>query len=118
MIYAEGKAMYIKIGPSFYIDKERIIGIFDMDTATVAASTRAFLTKAQKEGRVSLADEDIPKSFLLVDGKTSKRKKYKKRDYEAEKRRLGQEIILCKPATSALYGRLGAPVGEMNYEDE
>ena len=52
--------MLIKIGSSKYLDGGRIIGIFDMDTATVCAASRVFLSRAQKEGRVSLADEDIP----------------------------------------------------------
>ena len=60
--------MYLHIGSGRYIRKKRIIGIFDMDTATVCASTREFLVKKQKKGLVNAPDEDIPKSFLLLDG--------------------------------------------------
>ena len=85
--------MLIKIGSSKYLDGGRIIGIFDMDTATVCAASRVFLSRAQKEGRVSLADEDIPKSFVLyLDG--------------------GEHKICFSPlSVSALKGRL-----EENYE--
>ena len=42
-----------------------IIGIFDLDTATVAKPTRDFLTKAEKEGRVINVTFELPKSFIV-----------------------------------------------------
>ena len=60
--------MYLSLGGGRYIRKKRIIGIFDMDTATVCAATKQFLVKNEKKGRVSFGDSDIPKSFLLLDG--------------------------------------------------
>lgn len=60
--------MFLHVGGGKYIRQERVIGIFDFDTATVAVKTRRFLQKKQEEGKIDLADSDIPKSFLLLDG--------------------------------------------------
>jgi len=110
--------MLIKIGSSKYLDGGRIIGIFDMDTATVCAASRVFLSRAQKEGRVSLADEDIPKSFVLADGKGAKTKKYIRRNRAKEKKETPAEVILCKLASGVLYGRIGAGVGSLDTAEE
>ena len=64
--------MYLHIGGGRYLRKKRIIGIFDMDTATICAATKTFLVEKEKKGRVSFPDEDIPKSFLLLDGEEEK----------------------------------------------
>ena len=110
--------MHIKIGSGTYIDPERIIGLFDMDTATISSSTRAFLTGAQKKKQVILTDEDIPKSFILADDKKSKIKKYKKTNKKEKREGKGKSIFLCKLSTGAIYGRLSAGVGEITNEDE
>ncbi len=48
------------------IRTKRIIGIFDMDTATMASATRELLRSAEKNGRMISISEDIPKSFVLT----------------------------------------------------
>ncbi len=63
--------MILHIGNGKTVRRRDIIGIFDMDNVTVTAAGRAFLSRAQKEGRVSAADYDIPRSFLLCDGERS-----------------------------------------------
>ena len=45
---------------------EDVIGIFDMDTATVGTATKRLLTKAQKEKRLENVSDGLPKSFLLT----------------------------------------------------
>jgi hypothetical protein len=42
-----------------------VIGIFDLDNTSTSKRTRAFLERAEKEGRVVPCD-DLPKSFLLT----------------------------------------------------
>ncbi len=42
-----------------------IVGIFDMDNATVSAVTRKYLTRKEREKLSESATEDIPKSFVL-----------------------------------------------------
>lgn len=82
--------MYLSLSGGRYIRKKRIIGIFDMDTATICAATKQFLVKNEKEGRMSFADADIPKSFLLIDG---------------EKEKDGCEVLLSKLSSGVLYER-------------
>jgi hypothetical protein len=42
-----------------------IIGVFDLDTATVSGVTRNFLASAERAGEVEGTD-NLPKSFILV----------------------------------------------------
>ena len=49
------------------IRKDRILGIFDLDTSSQSFLTREFLSAAEKAGRVVNAAEDIPNSFLLCE---------------------------------------------------
>lgn len=59
--------MILHIGKGNTVKTRDIIGIFDLDNASVTATGRAFLSRATKEKRVSYADEDIPRSFILTD---------------------------------------------------
>ena len=47
------------------VREKSIIGIFDMDNTSTSKRTRAFLARAEKEGRVIPCD-DLPKSYILV----------------------------------------------------
>lgn len=110
--------MYLKVSASEYVESSRIIGIFDMDTSTVSVNTRKFLSVCEKKGMVTSADGDIPKSFLLLDGKKEKEKKYVRKNKEKEKSRKGEKIFLCKLSSSVLYGRLCASLGDVFAEEE
>ena len=57
--------MFLHVGNNKNIRKKDVIGIFDMDNATVSAITRKFLGGKQKERLVESASYDIPKSFIL-----------------------------------------------------
>ena len=57
--------MYLHLGQSTLVKTKNIIGIFDLDTATVSKATRDFLTKAEKEGRVINVTYELPKSFIV-----------------------------------------------------
>jgi len=59
--------MYIHAGNNKIIRTKTIIGIFDMDTATMAQTTRDYLRTADREKRVVNIKEDLPKSFLVTD---------------------------------------------------
>ena len=56
----------LHIGNNKTVRQDEIIGIFDMDTATVAPATKRFLTGMQKAGRIRDASGELPKSFLLA----------------------------------------------------
>ena len=57
--------MYLHIGNGKSVKKKDIIGIFDLDSTTVAKKTRDYLAKAQKEGRVREVSYELPKSFIV-----------------------------------------------------
>lgn len=57
--------MFLHVGNNKNIRLSSVVGIFDMDNATLSAITRKYLTKKQREGLVISAIEDIPKSFIL-----------------------------------------------------
>lgn len=57
--------MYLHLGQAVVVNQRDIVAIFDMDNATWSHRTRAFLEKAEREGRVVNAASDLPKSFVL-----------------------------------------------------
>lgn len=58
--------MIFHIGKGNTLKTEDIIGIFDLDNATVSGTTRKFLAAATKKKQVFYGDSDIPRSFLLA----------------------------------------------------
>ena len=59
--------MYLHIGNGKSICKRDIIGIFDLDTATVSGITKRFINSNQRRGRVEYDDSDLPRSFVLAE---------------------------------------------------
>lgn len=58
--------MFLEVGNNKSILIERIVGIFDMDNATLSAVTKKYLSKNEKEGfSENAAGYEIPKSFIL-----------------------------------------------------
>ena len=57
--------MFLHVGNNKNIRISSIVGIFDMDNATVSSITRKYLSAKQKNGAVESAIEEIPKSFVL-----------------------------------------------------
>ncbi len=80
--------MFLHVGNNKNIRLRSVVGIFDMDNATLSAVSRRFLSGKQKQGLVESAVEEIPKSFIL----------YKD----------GEEYKICfsQLSTSALKGRM------------
>ncbi len=58
--------MYLHLGSDIIVNMKDIIAVFDMDNTTVAKSSRAFLAKAQQEGEVISAAEELPKSYIVT----------------------------------------------------
>lgn len=58
--------MYLHIGNDIIVNINNIIGIFDMDNTTVSRLGRGFLPKAQKDGIIINATEDLPKSYVVT----------------------------------------------------
>lgn len=61
--------MYLHAGNNKNLRLKEIIGIFDMDTATVSQKTREFLRHAEKEGNTEALFEEVPKSFIVTEDK-------------------------------------------------
>ena len=58
--------MFLHVGNNKNILIERVVGIFDMDNATLSAVTRKFLSQNEKAGLSFSADlDELPKSFIL-----------------------------------------------------
>lgn len=61
--------MYLHIGENYVLKTDAVIGIFDMDTATVNKATRDYLNKAEKEKQIVYTSYDLPKSFIVTEEK-------------------------------------------------
>lgn len=59
--------MYLHLGSGTVVRARDVVAVFDMDNATVNATTRGFLATAQKEKRVVTVGEELPKSFAICD---------------------------------------------------
>ena len=57
--------MYLHLGQDTVVRTSEIIGIFDMDNATVSKATRQFLAQAEKRGQVINVTGDLPKTFVV-----------------------------------------------------
>lgn len=86
--------MYVHAGNNRMLRTREILGIFDMDTATMQPATRDYLRAAEKEGRMVNIREEIPKAFLvLCRGKRT-------------------TVYVSPISTSALLGRIHAGIRE------
>ena len=65
--------MFLHIGNGKSVKKKDVIGIFDLDTATITKTGKDFINRMQRDGKVEYDDDDLPRSFVLVD----ENKKYK-----------------------------------------
>lgn len=59
--------MYLHIGNGINIRRRGIIGIFDLDTATVSGITKKYINKNQKDGNIEYSDADLPRTFILTE---------------------------------------------------
>ena len=91
----------LSLGSGVSVPTERILGIFDMDTATVSPVTKKFLNTAQKRGEVSIAGDELPKSFVVI-AQTRLSKQGIKEKEPAE-----TEVVLSQFSPSTLVGREG-----------
>ena len=68
--------MYIHLGNNTMLRTDEIIGIFDLDNATVSKKTRDFLSRAEKEKRVITTSYELPKSFIVASNKKGEMRVY------------------------------------------
>ena len=81
--------MYLHLGNGISVPTDDIIGIFDLDNASSARSTRELLRAAEEEGMIVDAGPDLPKSLVVCCPRGS-----------------WQRIYLSSLAPATLLGRL------------
>jgi hypothetical protein len=86
--------VYLHIGQNVVISTRKLLGIFDLDSSTVARATRDFLRDAERAGGVSNASDGLPRSFVVTAERHSAR------------------IYLSQIATSTLGKRIGSKAVE------
>lgn len=64
---------YLQLEKGESILKSEIIGIFDIETASVSISTKEFFRRKEEETGVISLSNDLPKSFLLCEGEFTDR---------------------------------------------
>ena len=57
--------MYLHLGQETVVRLDDVVGIFDMENATISKHTRQFLADAEKGGRVFNVSMEMPKSFVV-----------------------------------------------------
>lgn len=57
--------MYLHVGNEVILNEDDIIGIFDIENASVSKFTKEFLSLSQKTGQVITVTADIPKSVVV-----------------------------------------------------
>ncbi len=57
--------MYLHLGGETIVNTDEIMGIFDMDNATISYKTREFLADAEKNKKVIYVSSELPKSFVI-----------------------------------------------------
>ena len=59
--------MYLHLGQDVIVRKKDIVGIFDIENASLSKHTKQFLAQATKSGRVCNVTYEMPKSFLVCE---------------------------------------------------
>ena len=99
---------YLHIGNGESVALRDIIGIFDMDTAGMASSTKAFLRRSERAGNVSYGNSDIPRAFILC-GKTPRRGGLTRGNLAGEGHRAGiYKLRLSRISSAGLRERLSS----------
>ena len=57
--------MYLHLGQDTVVSTKDVVGVFDLDAATVAKATRTYLSVREKEKRVVTVSFDLPRSFTV-----------------------------------------------------
>ncbi len=61
--------MYLYLGQNTVVRGREVIGVFDLDNASMSKHTRAFLRAAQQRGHIREVSPELPKSFVVCENK-------------------------------------------------
>ena len=64
---------YLHVGKGAVVRDDEIVGIFDLDVTSQSHLTRKYLTACEKAGQVESVSDDLPKSFLVCEGRGKRR---------------------------------------------
>ena len=108
--------MFLYLGDGKYKRRSDIIGIFDMDTATVSSVTRRFLSVCEREGKIK-SDGELPKSFLLCEERNHRDKNTHQKKKSVKKQKKDCSVFLSRLSSTVLASRT-ASVGHILTEEE
>ena len=57
--------MYLHLGQDTVVRLDDVVGIFDLENASIAKSTKRYLSAAQQRGWVVDVSTELPKSFVV-----------------------------------------------------
>lgn len=63
--------MYVHLGNEISVNDKGIIGIFDIENASLGNDTREFLKKSTKDGKIVNVSYEMPKSFIVCSDRKS-----------------------------------------------
>ena len=83
---------YLQLEKGESIDKNEIVGIFDMDSASLSADTKSFFRRKEEEKGVISLSNDLPKSFIVCEGEYGDRMYISGISTESVKKRIDTQI--------------------------
>ncbi len=57
--------MYLHVGNEVILNEKDVVGVFDIENASISKFTKEFLSRSQKAGEVVTVTGDIPKSLVV-----------------------------------------------------
>ena len=83
---------YLQLEKGESIDKNEIIGIFDIESASISLATKELFKRKEEEHGVVSVSNDLPKSFILCDGEFTDTVYISGISVDSIKKRLNNEI--------------------------
>ena len=83
---------YLQLEKGESIDKNEIIGIFDMETASLSTDTKNFFRRKEEEKGVVSLSNDLPKSFIVCEGEYGDRMYISGISTESVKKRIDTNV--------------------------
>ena len=83
---------YLQLEKGESIDKNEIIGIFDIESASISQATKELFKRKEEEHGVVSVSNDLPKSFILCDGEYTDTVYISGISVDSIKKRLNNEI--------------------------
>lgn len=59
--------MYLHLGQDTVVRLDDIVGIFDIENASISRHTKRYLADAEQRGRVVNVSTELPKSFVVCE---------------------------------------------------